>query len=367
MREKLRFIGLGLIAALAASGCAQMSHLLASSDTKPQLEARGPGMVFPSIEGAAVDEHPSVRGTGEPVADQLDFTVSAGSATVEFYTVAALEGATETTPTVGNKLTSSGEADIVVYTHLDENGYGDIYYRELANGVPVGAAVRVSSDPPEALTDDRLNDVSGDRIVYTAFESPASQSGAILLSIRSAPAQPPTFIVSAEIMHEVRIHGNYVAWVEGADGSTVVNLIDLRESDPMPMVIAGPLPPATQVDIGDRFVVWVEHVRLGEGTRSDIAAYDLADGADFLVTVSAETNESAPTTSGPWIAWQAQDAATSEPRSEAFNIDTYDLRVIADNSAANRRPSMDEGLVGRLPRNRGQRSGQLLAEHGQGP
>lgn len=45
MREKLRFIGLGLIAAMAVSGCARMSH----------LEAWRPGMVFPSIEAAAID------------------------------------------------------------------------------------------------------------------------------------------------------------------------------------------------------------------------------------------------------------------------------------------------------------------------
>jgi hypothetical protein len=55
MREKLRFIGLGLIAALAASGCAPMSNLLAAPDSKSQLEAWGPGMVFPSIEAAAID------------------------------------------------------------------------------------------------------------------------------------------------------------------------------------------------------------------------------------------------------------------------------------------------------------------------
>jgi len=55
MREQLRFIGLSLIAALATSGCAQMGHYLNSLDTKPKLEARGPGTVFASIEGAAVD------------------------------------------------------------------------------------------------------------------------------------------------------------------------------------------------------------------------------------------------------------------------------------------------------------------------
>jgi hypothetical protein len=55
MREKLRFIGLSLIAALTTVGCAQMGHLSAARDTKPQLEAWGPEMVFPSIETAAVD------------------------------------------------------------------------------------------------------------------------------------------------------------------------------------------------------------------------------------------------------------------------------------------------------------------------
>jgi hypothetical protein len=55
MRVKLRVIGLGLIVALAISGCAQMGHLLTDLDTKPKVEAWGPGTVFPSIETAAVD------------------------------------------------------------------------------------------------------------------------------------------------------------------------------------------------------------------------------------------------------------------------------------------------------------------------
>jgi hypothetical protein len=47
---------LGLIATLAASGCGSMSNLLAAApDSESKLEARGPGMVFPSIEAAAVD------------------------------------------------------------------------------------------------------------------------------------------------------------------------------------------------------------------------------------------------------------------------------------------------------------------------
>ena len=55
MREKLRFIGLSLIVALTSVGCAQMTNLAAGYDTKLQIEAWGPGTVFPSVETAAVD------------------------------------------------------------------------------------------------------------------------------------------------------------------------------------------------------------------------------------------------------------------------------------------------------------------------
>jgi hypothetical protein len=55
MRVKLQIIGLGLIVALATSGCARMGHFLAAFDARPHLEAWGPGTVFPSIESAAVD------------------------------------------------------------------------------------------------------------------------------------------------------------------------------------------------------------------------------------------------------------------------------------------------------------------------
>jgi hypothetical protein len=55
MMENIRLMGLSLVVALATSGCAAMTHLLAAHDTKPQLEASGPETVFPSIEAAAVD------------------------------------------------------------------------------------------------------------------------------------------------------------------------------------------------------------------------------------------------------------------------------------------------------------------------
>jgi len=53
MSARLRFLALAL--ALATSACAPMGRYLASLDTQPQLEAWGPGTVFPSVEAAAVD------------------------------------------------------------------------------------------------------------------------------------------------------------------------------------------------------------------------------------------------------------------------------------------------------------------------
>ena len=55
MRQKLRCTILGLFVAVATSGCAGMGHFLAAFDTDLQLQALGPGAVFPTIEDAAVD------------------------------------------------------------------------------------------------------------------------------------------------------------------------------------------------------------------------------------------------------------------------------------------------------------------------
>ena len=73
----------------------------------------------------------------------------------------------ETTPTLGN----DGTTDLVVFTmrpYINGNfGAGDIWYQPLVGGAPSGMPVQVTSGP----IDDQLNDVSGDYIVYTAFDS----------------------------------------------------------------------------------------------------------------------------------------------------------------------------------------------------
>ncbi len=71
----------------------------------------------------------------------------------------------ETTPTLGN----DGTTDLVVYTlrQIDSGGglqAGDNWYQPLLRCAPNGLPVQVTATP----TDDQLNDVSGDWIVYTS-------------------------------------------------------------------------------------------------------------------------------------------------------------------------------------------------------
>src|SRR6185295_16994626 len=76
--------------------------------------------------------------------------------------------ASETTPTIGD----DGISKVIVYARRPivggEAQPGDIFYQRITSqGVRMGAPVRVSIDVGDA-TDDRLNDVSGSRVVYTA-------------------------------------------------------------------------------------------------------------------------------------------------------------------------------------------------------
>ena len=97
MREKLRLIGLSLIAALATLGCAPMTHLLAALDTEPQLEAWGPGTTFPNIEAAAVDAliYTYLRASNDHITDRTHggtiYKVGTGYSYGEIHVASYLE------------------------------------------------------------------------------------------------------------------------------------------------------------------------------------------------------------------------------------------------------------------------------------
>ena len=94
----------------------------------------------------------------------------------------------ETTLTLGADVSTY----IVVYSVIPQvegaPGAGDIWYQRLdRNGAPFSSPIQVTSAP----TDDIMNDVSGDYIVYTAHESTISYAGTIMLyQISTGNLQP---------------------------------------------------------------------------------------------------------------------------------------------------------------------------------
>jgi beta propeller repeat protein len=244
----------------------------------------------------------------------------------------------EVMPRLGN----DGISNLVTFTRMEllpsgDFGPGFIWYQRLdASGIPMGNAVPVTTG-----YDAQLNDVSGDYIVYTSHDSTASQSGRIMSYQISTNVT--RIIGSAVQIAEARIHGNKMVWRQGANGATQVMMYDLAwlGTSAEPIVLAGPVPPAYAVDIGDRFVVWSQVIG---GAQYDIAAFDLVSGMTLTVTSTAGTSEMEPSTSGAWITWSAWDAG-STTRIEAVNMDTGEKRIVADNGAGNFRPSISGDVI----------------------
>ena len=253
------------------------------------------------------------------------------------YAVTA-SGSWETTPRLGN----DGVSELVVFTRADlladgSIGKGDIFYQRLAGGAPDGAAVQVTF----GTQDNQLNDVSGDYIVYTAYDSTSSVSGRIMVYQISSTLLYG--IGSALVIREPRISGSKVVWREGGAAATMVMIYDLswlgsaRDAD----ILAGPIPPTYTLDIGDRFVVWAENT----ASQLDLVAFDIAAGAKLALTATPTTLEREPSTSGAWIVWEAQDKGVAASRIVARNVDSAEERVIADSNVYNYRPSIDGDLI----------------------
>ena len=146
----------------------------------------------------------------------------------------------ETTPTLGN----DGVSDLVVYTKRPllgggALGAGDIWYQRLDDGAPSGLPVRVTPGP----TDDQLNDVSGDWIVYTSYDSVTSSSGSIVAYEISTGTTHT--IASAVVIQEPKIHGRRIVWREGGAFAAEVMYFELGwiDSGFLPLRLAGPVPP----------------------------------------------------------------------------------------------------------------------------
>lgn len=244
----------------------------------------------------------------------------------------------ETTPRLGN----DGTSDLVVFTMRTRLGDGsfapaDVWYQRVSNGMPIGWSVQVSGE----LTDDRLNDVSGDYVVYTAYDTTTSTSGTIMLfRISTREVQP---LAQGTIVDGPRIQGGNVVWVEGSSMAASVKLYQLEwlGTPQLPVNVVAPVPPASQVDIGSRFIVWSQRI----DTQFDVQAFDLISYNRYSITTSSGIDDTAASTYGDWIVWQSQRQGASTSTIEAINLRTFTEIQIANDGALAENPSVEGDLV----------------------
>jgi len=248
----------------------------------------------------------------------------------------------ETTPSLG----ADSISPLVVYTSsqlLSTGSYGpgDIYYqRLLQNGAPSGAPVAVTT----GSRDDRLNDVSGDYITFTSFESTSTFPGEIRLFQISTQQ---SWTLGSGLVQMPKISGNNLIWRESNAQGTLIWRYDLSwlGSSTPAQLLYGPQPPVGEIAIGDQNVVW----SVSQPDGYDIYGYDLASGSTFLVTQTPGVLDRLPSSSGPWVTYRAGDA--NDPGLDTLriigtNVDTGEVRVMADPaSGVVSRPNVDGNLV----------------------
>jgi hypothetical protein len=211
-------------------------------------------------------------------------------------------------------------------------GPGTVWYQRLRDGAPEGAPVRVSAGG----TDDELDDVSGRYVVYTAWDSPGSLSGRIVVyDVGTATSRA---IASASVLQEARIAGTKVAWLQGYPATLM--LYDLA-AGAAPAAIAGPTPSPGEIEIGDRFLVWSEVT----SAQGDVRAYDLAARTRETVAARPDVDERLPSTDGPWVAFQATPAGGSATTIQLLNLDTGERRAVPGRGGKDGAPSVSGDLV----------------------
>jgi len=240
------------------------------------------------------------------------------------------------------RLGADASSEIVVYTSqtlMPDGSYiGDIYFQRWDDAAKVwGAPLLISS----SLTDDKFNDISGNKIVYTAFESPTSVLSKLMV-YDTVSGTTTEVLADAGAFREARIDGDVVVWTQGQSGTTKVMYRDLTWVSGVTVTLGGPTPAASNVEIGSRYVVWEKTI----GTQKDIAAYDRLTGATISVDADAGLDERLPSTSGNWVAWQAEDASGSR----AIRLANLAYKPVTSFAAVNdgsnvARPSIDGDLV----------------------
>ena len=240
----------------------------------------------------------------------------------------------ETTPMLG----ADDVSRIVVYTSQSFdpiNGIwepGVIYAQRLDGDSIIPPLMEVAS----GSTDNQLNDISGNLVVYTAFTDTNSLQGQIQL-IDLNNGHTPYILSDQAMVREARIHGDLVAWIEFFMGTPRVMLKNISSGDAPILISDATTQPASSLQIGDTFVVWE--------VGYDIVAYDLRNGQHIWIADNSTLHERYPSTSGTWVTWEEQVNGI-ESRICAVDVDSGDAPIVViDDGGVNRRPTIDGDII----------------------
>ncbi len=240
----------------------------------------------------------------------------------------------DVTPSLGKDLLS----DLVVFTSqaaLGSGLYGPgniVCERLTSEGASRAERVLVS----DGSTDDKLNDVSGSRIVYSAFENQFSGVGQIMLYDLSTNTR--TALGPADSVRQARIYDDSVVWVAGAGGSTLVYYFNIADigTGVLPTVLGQP--GADGADIGGNYIVWNEL----NGSQRDIVAYDRLTGTRFSVSSDTAVDEHSPVTDADWVVWTTRNPITGAEGVAALNVVTGERLAVTDDGV---RPSVSGDYI----------------------
>jgi hypothetical protein len=318
------------------------------------------------------DENPGVMGGyDETVAGEIELAVRDGDGLVTTVTFALVAGqfpdalVVDDTPqplttTITPLATGTGlyetepvlgvdaAGHYVVYTAyeiLPGGGFGPgqiLCQRLNEDGTLDGSVITVS----DGATHDKLADASGSEVAYTAFESSGSQMGNVL--VYDLETQSRTVVTPSQVaVWKASIFERAVVWVEGQSLETRIMYYGLDWSGVDPVRIGGTNPPASEVDIGSRYVVWVEHILDPPGVLpGEIVCYGLQWGVEQRVTWSEEVDDGHPATSDSLIIWKetAMDGSMSIELGD-YSQDPETRTTVASSDLYLGAPSIDGDYV----------------------
>jgi len=278
---------------------------------------------------------------GRILEDEIDSALELRTAVTTIETtridVTQTTDAMESTPTLG----ADDISRIVVYTSQTFDAVGGVWEPGViyAQRLSIDAAIPPLRTVAAGDTDNQLNDISGNLVVHTAYEVTAPLQGQIHLTDLHHVNTPFVLAGPAWVL-EARIHGNLVAWIEFDQGIPRVMLMDISSRTAL-IISDATTQPASNLQIGDTFVVWEVKVS-SSPPEYDVVAYDLRINDYKWVASNPEQCEQYPSTSGTWVTWEEPVTGT-ESRILALNLDGNDGPIlVVDNG---HRPTIDGDII----------------------